>query len=283
MDPVQSWLDANEVRRMAESLMEPPAKVDVSTIDAGYGENFEGFADASQTEPIQDVWSQPIEPQIPTPPVAPMFSPEVHTEPSGSIAPTHKSPFQVSADQWHTSKVPVTRQVRPAEEVQPSVPSPAPTPPQAPPAPDPVVFEKSSFDLPEETLNEPEVDIARGPFLTRLQRFSAILRRDLNARSMFLIDNEGQVLLDEVGNPKLIQVARTLANASYRAHRQSSGSAAVGNLHVKIGASATLEVIPVQSRYGLLILGVIFPSPIGVERVGQVADLLYTTVESTLK
>ena len=104
---------------------------------------------------------------------------------------------------------------------------------------------------------------ARGPFLSRLQQFSEILRRELDAQAMFLIDNEGQVLLDEVENAKLIQVARTLANASYRASRQTAGVASVGNLHVKIGARSTLEVVPVDSRYGLLILGVIFPAPLG--------------------
>ena len=124
-----------------------------------------------------------------------------------------------------------------------------------------------------------ESQTGRGPFLTRLKNFSTTLRRELNAQAMFLIDNEGQILLDEVENPKLIQVARTLANASYAASRQTAGSAAVGNLHVKIGARATLEVVPVRSRYGLLILGVIFPAPLGAERVQQVAELLYQTVE----
>ena len=47
MDPVQSWLDAKEVRRMAESLMAPPPEVDPTVLDAGYGDNFEGFANAS--------------------------------------------------------------------------------------------------------------------------------------------------------------------------------------------------------------------------------------------
>jgi len=359
---------------MAESLMAPPPKVDVSTIDAGYGDGFEGFADShhagtssvagrpvpaspsphqpdgrphAQKQPIQpsdqspsvpatletDEWAtsseeespqavignaladarrmaegsgmlqgadraaaQTVPPQaVATPPtssVAPLLSPEVQAGPSANIEVKHDSPFQVSVDQSHASEVPVARQVSQTEEIPSPAPSPAsstpapapvPTPqtPQAPLVPNPVGIEEPPFDLPEETVSEPEV--GRGPFLTRLQRFSAILRRDLNARSMFLIDSEGQVLLDEVENPKLIQVARTLANASYRATRQSTSSAAVGNLHVKIGANATLEVIPVQSRYGLLILGAIFPAPIGAERVRQVADLLYNTVEPAQK
>ena len=122
---------------------------------------------------------------------------------------------------------------------------------------------------------------AKGPFLSRIRQFSQVIREDLGAKAMFLIDVNGQILLDEVENPKLIQVARTLANASQRANRQSAGAAAVGNLHVKIGASSTLEVIPVDSRYGLLILGVVFPGPIGAVRVMQVADELHQTIEPT--
>ena len=95
---------------------------------------------------------------------------------------------------------------------------------------------------------------------------------------MFLIDNEGQIILDEVENAKLVRVARSLANASHRASRQTAGAVAVGNLHIKIGASATLEVIPVQSRYGLLILGVIFPAPIGATVI-RVAEELFRAVE----
>jgi hypothetical protein len=37
--------------------------------------------------------------------------------------------------------------------------------------------------------------------------------------------------------------------------------------------------VPVESRYGLLILGVIFPAPIGAARVIQLADELFRTVE----
>lgn len=120
---------------------------------------------------------------------------------------------------------------------------------------------------------------SRGPFLTRLKQFSETIRRERGAQAMFLIDDEGQILIDEVEDSRLVQVARTLANASNRANRQTSGAAAIGNLNVKITTHSMLEVIPVESRYGLLILGVIFPAPIGSERVRQVAKELYDTVE----
>ncbi len=324
---------------MAESLMTPAPEVDKAAVDAGYGDDFEGFADAADPavpggmvasghQPdgrphaerrLADASASASASVFRAPPAVtaeesgtraamgntladarrmaegsgmlqgeqggspavnapaapalpPVLAPDLHPEPaapsSAAVEPLHDSPFHVSSDQSRTQPVPVARQVSPALDVAPPV-----APPVAPDS-------DSPEGAPDEVASGADGGGAdRGPFLARLQRFSTILRRDLAARAMFLIDSEGRVLLDEVENPKLIQVARTLANASYRATRQTAGSAAVGNLHVKIGASATLEVIPVRSRYGLLILGVIFPAPLGAERVRQVAGLLHKTVE----
>lgn len=43
MDTVKSWLDAKELRRMAEELLEPAAEQEGVNPDAGYGEKFEGY------------------------------------------------------------------------------------------------------------------------------------------------------------------------------------------------------------------------------------------------
>lgn len=119
----------------------------------------------------------------------------------------------------------------------------------------------------------------RGPFLARLQQFSERIHTGLGARGMFLIDDEGQVLLDELDDISLIQAARALANAAHRANRQTSGAAAIGNLNIKITANMMLQVIPVASRYGLLILGVMFSAPLSAERVEYLARELHDTVE----
>jgi len=382
MDPVQSWLDAKEVRRMAESLMAPPPEVDKSAVDAGYGDDFEGFAGSVSNEvpassaqkpvprpdgrphaqkqfvnpaaPLVEAHQPTSVPEVATPPAAneepqrvavgnaladarrvaedsgmlqsghahsdvgearDLSNPAESSRPATVEPPQHNSPFKVSADQHHDHTDPVARQLSPAVDPSDAQVTPpnlihtdqagnseeAPTP-QSQPAepsfqpeiemePSPAQYSPAQ-QAPAESIAPapPEIEsthqpvstdsaVARSPFLSRLQQFSSILRRDLDAKAMFLIDNEGQVLLDEVENTKLIKVARTLANASYRASRQTAGAAAVGNLHVKIGASATLEVVPVESSYGLLILGAIFPAPLGAERVRQVADLLYKTVE----
>lgn len=353
MDPIQSWLDAKEVRRMAESLMAPAPEVDQAALDAGYGDDFEGFAAAKEVE----LTKQDPEPTATVPPLAaqpfqsdiveeqnqpdasqpqdqgvgttarivvshaladakrlaegsgmlttPLTSPDrdkalsvtdAALNPSTVVPPAEPpavenevdaasqmvSPFQLSEDQSPDADLPIARQVSPpplgaaSGGVQVGV--------------ETVVNTPSGISVEQENPAKASLPTgptkpaavsggARGPFLTRLKKFSALLRERTGAKAMFLIDNEGQILIDEVGNAKLIQVARTLANASHTATRQTAGAADVGNLHVKIGASATLEVIPCRSRYGLLILGVVCPAPMGAERVKQVAEYLAKTVE----
>lgn len=282
MDPLQSWLDAKEVRRLAEGLLAPPPEVEESAVDAAYGEVFEGFASkggaqvpaethqAPQAEtPFEDRKTSKPEEVSET---AESEDVEKKPEPvAPAAAATTNSPFQISANQKHfeTDVIAVKRHaMEDGETASKDETAPEPDTDAGEAAPAPVQEDDAELEL------KP-----RGPFLSRISQFSQIIRRDMGARAMFLIDVNGQILFDEVENPKLIQVARTLANASQRANRQSAGAAAVGNLHVKIGASSTLEVIPVDSRYGLLILGVIFSGPIGALRVMQVADELHRTIE----
>ena len=306
MDPLQPWLDAKEVRRLAEGLLAPPPEVEQAAVDAAYGEVFEGFAGGDDTptlaKPGETVvvassYKQEVPPaphktedkaeddgsaddalsqQVDTPnvevsnPVEDTEEPAQTTEP---IATQVDSPFHISVNQNHSKADVMAAKVGSQDDKATKA-----TALEVPVSSSDTVKESSPSPVDND---EPirKLD-ARGPFLSRIRQFSQVIREDLGAKAMFLIDVNGQILLDEVENAKLIQVARTLANASQRANRQSAGAAAVGNLHVKIGASSTLEVIPVDSRYGLLILGVIFPGPIGAVRVMQVADELHRTIES---
>ena len=244
MEPLQSWLDAKAVRRMAEDLMAPAPEVEEPTVDAGYGDAFEGFAAATS------------EVETATPPAA---TPPVATPPPAKDEP--KPAFQPAMN---------LAQESPAIESEADSDASVEFDDARPPA-------ESSEIEGGSAAARPQVEV-RGPFLSRVQQFSETIRRHLGAQAMFLIDDEGQIILDELGNTKLVQVARNLANASHRASRQTAGAVTVGNLHIKIGASETLEVIPVQSCYGLLILGVIFPAPIGAAVI-QVAEELSRIVE----
>jgi len=171
MDPVNPWLDADEVRRMAERLMMPVREPAVSVADAGFDEAFVGYAS-----------ERPAPPAPPVPPAPP-----------------------------------------------------APFTPVKPPAP----------------AVAPSAAAARGPFLDRIQHFRDWMSREYAATGMFILDREGAVIFDESDHGRLHFLARSLALAS----RRPGTSAA--NVHVKIGAGTTLEVIPVETAYGCLVLGAV--------------------------
>jgi len=92
---------------------------------------------------------------------------------------------------------------------------------------------------------------ARGPFLERIRSFRDWMGAQHAASGIFILDREGAVIFDENGHNRLHFLARSLALASRR-----PGTTAA-NVHVKIGAATTLEVIPVETAYGCLVLGAV--------------------------
>lgn len=109
---------------------------------------------------------------------------------------------------------------------------------------------------------------ARGPFLDRIHRFRDWMRHHFAATGIFILDREGSVIFDESNHGRLHFLARSLALASRR-----PGSSA-GNVHVKIGAAATLEVIPVETAYGCLVLGAVVPEALSPAAVSAVMEAL---------
>jgi hypothetical protein len=144
----------------------------------------------------------------------------------------------------------------PTDAVTPPPPSSAPPALEAPPQPEkPTVF-------------EPLPSSARGPFLERIQRFRDWMRHHFSATGLFILDREGSVIFDESSHGRLHFLARSLALASRR-----QGSSA-GNVHVKIGAGATLEVIPVETAYGCLVLGAVVPEALQPAAITAVMEAL---------
>lgn len=122
-------------------------------------------------------------------------------------------------------------------------------------------------------LTVPEVEApvqtgARGPFLDRITRFRDWMRQQFGASGVFILDREGAVIFDESSHGRLHFMARSLALASRRP------GASGGNVHVKIGAGATLEVIPVETAYGCLVLGAVVPESLPPSSVAAVMDAL---------
>ena len=109
---------------------------------------------------------------------------------------------------------------------------------------------------------------ARGPFLDWIARFTDWVRENYSATGIFILDREGAVIFDESGHGRLHFLARSLALASRRP------GASVGNVHVKIGAGATLELIPVDTAYGFLVLGAVVPEALDPQCVSTVMQAL---------
>ena len=109
---------------------------------------------------------------------------------------------------------------------------------------------------------------ARGPFLDRITRFRDWLHHSFSATGIFILDREGAVIFDESSHGRLHFLARSLALASRRP------GALAGNVHVKIGAGATLEVIPVDTTYGCLVLGAVVPEALDPPAVHAVMEAL---------
>jgi hypothetical protein len=145
-----------------------------------------------------------------------------------------------------------------ASEMPVLPPAPAPPPPPAPhPAaksPAPVAAVVSA--------------LAKTPLLDRLPPFREWMQKNFSATGMFLLDSEGAVIFDASNHGRLHFLARSLALANRR-----PGQAA-GNVQIKIGAGATLEVIPVETAQGWLMLGAVVPVPLDRPAVAAVMDAL---------
>ena len=140
---------------------------------------------------------------------------------------------------------------------------PPPSPPPAPPPLEQPVTPAQTYSLQSEGHTA-----ARGPFLERIIRFRDWMRNNFSATGIFILDREGAVIFDESSHGRLHFLARSLALASRRP------GASPGNVHVKIGAGATLEVIPVETAYGCLVLGAVVPDPLDPTSVRAVMEAL---------
>ncbi|GAA5115914.1 hypothetical protein JIN84_19810 [Luteolibacter yonseiensis] len=89
---------------------------------------------------------------------------------------------------------------------------------------------------------------------------------------IFILDREGEVIYDESHHGRLHFLARSLALSSRR-----QGTAA-GNVHVKISATSTLEVIPVETALGCLVLGAVVPDSLDPQAVAAVMQALAEVV-----
>lgn len=200
MDPLEPWVDAAAVRRLAEQLLADSHLPEVSAApDAGFGGEFVGFAPASREAPPAVVMTTAsTEEEAPAKPFLPEPTPTVAEVPAPQTSPGER----------------------------------------------------------------------RGPLLVRLGRFREGLVRHAGAQGVFVLDREGRPVMDDPAWGKLHFLARSLAQA----YRPVEGQP--GNVHVKIGANTVLEVIPVDTPFGCLVLGAVVPRPLPARLVAEIAAAL---------
>jgi hypothetical protein len=198
MDPLEPWIDASAVRRLAESLLADSNEPEVAdSPDAGFGMEFVGFAGGG---------------------------------------PRPAAPLATAAE------------LRGDEVFESELDAPLP----------PVVEPISAEPLPP----------GRGPLLVRLARFRDALIRHTGARGVFILDREGKPVMEDPAYARMHFLARSLAQA----YRPVAGQA--GNVHVKIGANEVLEVVPVETPFGWLVLGAVVPRPLTAVVVAEIAAAL---------
>jgi hypothetical protein len=203
MDPVHPWVDPQEMRRLAEVLLSPPAKPAQATEDAGFSLDFVGFAQHNGI-PVQ----QP---------------------PPGKETAAVDSPFQI---------------VEPAQPAKSVTPESQPTP----------------------------ASKVRGPFLERLSRFREWLHTRGLVQGVFVLDKDGNVLFDDGNHQRLHFMARSLATAA----KQSPDGA--GHVQMKVGSRNVLEVIPVDTVFGRMVLGLIMEHPLNATDVAPLVTALQRAV-----
>ena len=255
MDPLEPWIDASAVRRLAENLLSEPRGIPVeANPDAGFGQEFVGFAvDRPKT----------AEPPFTAPPAVPDVAP---------LAPAREVPPPLSAPSPPPVSEAPPRVFTPVQEAAPaqapaSPPQRPPVPPQAIPVPVPAPAEPVSTAAsgPAPVASPQE---RRGPLLDRLMRFRELLMRHTGAQGVFILDREGKPVMEDPAFGKLHFLARSLAQA----YRPVAGQA--GNVHVKVGSNAVLEVVPVETPFGWLVLGAVLPGPLSAAAVAEIAAAL---------
>lgn len=157
-------------------------------------------------------------------------------------------------------------QATPSNTLEETPASPASESPWQPTAPEPEPLPNP--EIPEKTATpEPPEPPSRSRFLERVQIFRDWLAKNFEAKDIFILDREGKVIFDESGHGRLHFMARNLALAS-------TGS---GNIHVKIGPAAILEVIPSETPYGRIVLGMLVPDSLSQPHVKIIGEVLLQT------
>lgn len=121
--------------------------------------------------------------------------------------------------------------------------------------------------------------IPKGAFLSRLRQFSDILQRELNVYGVFLVGDSAEILLDEINSPPLIKHAHNVSKTSFVQLKKSPDKPLPHSSFPLNNKNAFLEVIPVNTLYGPLVLGIVTPKAFSTPLIEKVATFLKKTIQ----
>lgn len=298
---ISAWVDGDEMRRLAESLLSQPGSTWGHRFEVDFGSAFEGFtnpkgedssASSERSSEVVTSHRSPAKSQVQAAPAPP--SSEEHSnqeEELGREKPTDSVPAGQRAGVNILKKAQVEGMaggvIRSAKLTALETPS---TPSGTSPG-------KSLLTSPFRRVSDPERGVSSSPMptprklvrppapsgdhpiLTRVHHYGVWLKGSVGVTKFFISNLEGKILIDEVKNAKLIQVARSLTTASTN---NSGDEGQIGSLHVRIGESSILQVVPTPSQFGTLILGLILKQSLSEESVHQVRLGLQETADARL-
>lgn len=309
-DSVNQWIDAGELRSLAESLLQPVTTEATEAPEEVYGAHFVGFTVAGPVDlgeataqgrvrtvamrSLSEARGKANEAGLVSapesaPPVANFPGPKpvpetVTTRAAEELAATHHEPESQASGQ-PVQEAPTPAQVespfRLAQEQPAQSASSAEIQHRRVVIPTPVAQAHPQVQPAQQTAigTIPTASAPSGqPLARRMQAFGTWLKRSVPAEAFFVCDRNGEIISDEIGNEKLIKVARTLAHAASSAGRQVGDAGGLSSPFVKIGVDRVLQVIPKRSKFGLVVLGVIVPQVMGREAVSVIAQSLSKTL-----
>jgi len=270
MDPVKSWMDVEEIRRMAADLLKEPADLDVlkeevadNPVSGGKSEVRERALKAiseaanrlkenkdkqkgasllsdSSTDEAQQKQSSEIDEA--TKPISP-----IETEPpvaSNTEIPSPKKPAMM-VPQPIKSAIPNSV---PVEELLKSTGDTAPVDLRTP-----VV---SKTKLPSKTQLTRVIEAAKAGAPNRnlsedydFRPFVTILSDDFGAEGVFIFDRDDDLYYDSIENEKFLEVSRSLITKEITQMPKS--------LYLRLGAKRFLQLVKIDGNRGLFVVGVL--------------------------
>lgn len=276
---VNQWLDPQRVRTLAEGLLVPVPGSDFTPDESFFGDYFEGFTDqpSGPAEKKGIVQDQPPEPLV---------VPGQQRDP-GDVPPSEERPAQ--SDPFRKVVAPpageaprVESQIKPlpmAQSVEPASPEVAKkktSEKSEVPSPFRPARQQASAPAPEKSQAAKNAMPAAGP-KDDLQPFINWLKKQKPIHSAFICDQQGEVKFDEVGDAKLRRVGRSLGLAARPPERRGESDSAKSFSRVKIGPERFMEVLPLESPKGLMLIGLIAERPLSEQALEIVARTFHAS------